>query len=180
MNPVLMEKDALIDEMMEREAQKRFIPPDRRRVFGEYAWNKGFETALQIEKAYPQLTPEQIAKKMGLTIEDKEGPGFYLSEYSVNAKRIVLFTNTIQSGFIEAEAEHLKTTDYKTIRQLFLAHELFHHLECSDPTVGITYKERRVTIFSIGPFRWKSGLRCLSEIAAHSFALRLAGAAIVP
>lgn len=179
MNPVLMKKDALIDEMMDRETQKRFIPSDRRRAFGEYAWNKGFETALRIEKAYPQLTPEQIAKKMGLKVEDKDGPGFYLSEYIVNKKSIVLFTNTIQSGFIEEESDHLKTTDYKTVRQLFLAHELFHHLECSEPDVGLTYKERQVTVFSIGPFQWKSGLRCLSEIAAHSFALRLTGVAII-
>lgn len=179
MNPVLMGKDDMLSEMMDREMQKRFIPSGQRRAFGQFAWNKGFETALRIEEAYPLLTPEQIAMKMGLKVEDKNGPGFYFSEYVVKKKSIVLFSNTIQSGFIEAEACHLKTSDYKTIRQLFLAHELFHHLECSDLDVGITYKERQVTVFSIGPFRWKSGLRCLSEIAAHSFALRLAGAAII-
>ncbi|MGD9559520.1 MAG: hypothetical protein AB7V55_02820 [Oscillospiraceae bacterium] len=179
MNPVLMEKDALIDEMMARERQRKFIPEAERRPYGEYAWEKGRKTAARIQQQHPGRTAMQIAEEMGLKIEEKDGPGFNLSEYTSGQKRITLFPNTIQSDFIDAEAEHLATTDYAEVRQLFLAHELFHHLECTDPAVGITYRERQVVVFSAGPFKWKTGLRCLSEIAAHSFALQLAGASVL-
>ncbi|MEY8355179.1 hypothetical protein AALB39_17725 [Lachnospiraceae bacterium 54-53] len=179
MNPILMDKNELIEIMIGREAQRRFTSAEKLREYGDFAWYKGKRAADDCSVKYKKLTPVQLARTLGLTVEDLDGPGFYYSEYHTAGKKIVLFKNTIRDNFIRTEYSDLLTCEYEVIRQLFLAHEIFHHLECSDPDIGITYKQRQVTVFSLGPFKWKTGLRCLSEIAAHSFALRLAGKGIV-
>lgn len=179
MNPVLMDKNDLIEAMIEREAQRRFASVEKLHEYGDFAWYKGKRVADDCCIKYKELTPVQLAQTLGLTVEDMDGPGFYYSEYNTADKKIVLFKNTIKDKFISIEYSNLLTYEYEIIRQLFLAHEIFHHLECSNPEIGITYEQRQITVFSLGPFKWNTGLRCLSEIAAHSFALSLAGKGII-
>jgi len=178
-NPILMDKNELIEYMIGREAQRRFVSAEKLREYGDFAWYKGKKAADDCCRKYNKLTPVQLARTLGLTVEEMDGPGFYYSEYNTVGKKIVLFKNTIKDKFINVEYHNLLTCEYDIIRQLFLAHEIFHHLECSNPEIGITYKQCQVTVFSAGPFRWSTGLRCLSEIAAHSFALSSAGKGII-
>lgn len=179
MNAVLMGKEDLIQAMIAQDHQQRFLPEQYRKEYGEYAWDKGMQAAKRCIALFPGLEPEQMVQRMGLTVLDEDGPGYYFSEYNVNKKQIVLFRNVICVRFLEPEQEHLRVKDYDAIRPLFLAHELFHHLECSDPEIGVTYRERKVTVFILGPFRWQTGLRCLSEIAAHSFAKQMVGERLI-
>jgi len=174
-----MDKDRLIGEMMSRETLRKYIPQDRCQEFGDFAWEKGQSAARALLAANPGRTSAEIARKMGLSVKDEEGLRFFYSEYNTKSRLIVLFKNVIMTRFIEPERETLLSTDYERVRLLFLAHEMFHHLECSDPAIGKTHTQRKVTVFAYGPVRLTSGLRCLSEIAAHSFALHLAGKGIV-
>jgi hypothetical protein len=169
MNLILMPKDELIATLFSRDIEHLYILPAQRREYGEYAWQKGKRIAEGCRVAYFDALPSDLAKQLCLTVKDKDGSGHYFSEYTSNRSEIVLFKNVIQNNFIELEYKHLVSGKYEEIRELFIAHELFHHMECHDPTVGITYRERKVTIFSLGPIKLKTGIRSLSEIGAHSF-----------
>jgi hypothetical protein len=57
---------------------------------------------------------------------------------------------------------------------VFLAHELYHHLDCLRDT-GRLAARYRVPLLRLGPVQWTSGLASLPEIAAGAFAQRLLG-----
>ena len=112
-------------------------------------------------------------------VAEEEENQFNFSEYQVSSEKIVLFKNTIKEKFIDKERKHLLTDEYDVIKQLFLAHELFHHLEYTRKDVGITARQRQVMKFAVGRFQWKTGLSILSEIGAHSFAQAMVGDSII-
>ena len=57
---------------------------------------------------------------------------------------------------------------------VFLAHELYHHLDCLRDT-GRLAARYRVPLLRLGPVQWTSGLASLPEIAAGAFAQHLLG-----
>lgn len=173
MNTVFVPKEELAAYEMRRDIEYRHIPEESKQIFVDYAWEKGRETAVRIAKKYPGKIPSEIAAALNLKVTEARVGNKVYSEYYSNRKQIVLNPDSIQKGFYEENEGHLKTHDYEVLKQLFIAHELFHHLECYDPEVGITFREKKVCVFKIGPIQLKSGLRCLSEIAAHSFTKQL-------
>jgi hypothetical protein len=143
----------------------------------DFAWNTGYKTAKEYITKYETSSPTEMLNKLGLTLlELNDGyisPEYrILSEYFSNMKRIVLYKSTI----IE-EVKKLKNLgisgfdEYTHIRELFIAHEIFHHIECHDQ--GLTSKQKKIVTFRWGPFTLTSGVRALCEIGAHSFAKTL-------
>jgi hypothetical protein len=65
----------------------------------------------------------------------------------------------------------LRTTDLCAI---FIAHELYHHLESSSLATPLS-KRYRVDLVRIGPWCWRGGLVSLDEIGAGAFAQALLG-----
>lgn len=179
LDPILMRRDEMIRTMTEQEVQKHFVPPDTLLEYGNFAWDKGRNTARVFAEKYAGKTFEQFVAILGVKVTDRKGNGFYFSEYDTLTGQIVLFENVIKNGFICKEKERLLTEEYEKVRRLFLAHEVFHYLEFHDPSVGITYKEKQAVIFLAGKYKRRTGLRCLSEIAAHSFALAVAGKGVI-
>jgi hypothetical protein len=57
---------------------------------------------------------------------------------------------------------------------VFLAHELYHHLDCTCDWPRLAARHR-VTLLRLGPLRWTTGLVSLYEIAAGAFAQHLLG-----
>jgi hypothetical protein len=59
-----------------------------------------------------------------------------------------------------------------TPREVFIAHELFHHIEAtrSDTPIARRYQP---TLFHIGGWHWRTGIAALAEIAAGAFAQSL-------
>jgi hypothetical protein len=65
----------------------------------------------------------------------------------------------------------LRTADLCAI---FIAHELYHHLESSSLATPLS-KRYRVELLRIGPWCWRGGLVSLDEIGAGAFAQALLG-----
>lgn len=155
------------------------IPKDRYMELIDFAWNTGSEAAKECLKKYHTNIPDELVKKLGLTFLelDNEGasPAYRVfSEYYSNLKRIVIFKKTIMEAYNKLVADGFtEINDYAEMRELFIAHEIFHHLECH--MIGLTSKKKKITTFKIGPFQITSGVRAMCEIGAHSFTKTLLG-----
>jgi hypothetical protein len=57
-------------------------------------------------------------------------------------------------------------------RDIFVAHELYHHVEAVRAEVPIA-RRYQPTLFRIGNWRWRTGVAALAEIAADAFAQSL-------
>lgn len=156
---------------MKYDVEYRYIPEEDKGRLIEFAWQKGILTAQRCRAQYADaISPEELAQKLGVRVVTKTtGPDRIFSEYYSNTREIRLLRKSIEERFIPQNLEALTVADFDHVKHIFIAHELFHHLECHDPEVGLTYREYRVTVLSVGPFQRKAGLKCLSEIAAHSF-----------
>ena len=179
MNPILLNKDEMIAAMMKQETQRRFLTEEELLEYGNFAWEKGRKTAADIQAETGKMRLEEIVKDLKLAVAEEEENRFNFSEYQVSSGKIVLFQNTIKEKFIDKERKYLLTDEYDVIKQLFLAHELFHHLEYTRKEVGITARQRQAVKFALGRFQWKTGLCILSEIGAHSFAQAMVGDDII-
>lgn len=92
------------------------------------------------------------------------------SIYRIKNQTIILYVNSIE----EAVDELAKQSNFKTYKDLYtnviniiLYHELFHHLE--HVKYGSASRLIKATTFNLGIFKFKSGIRALSEIGAHTF-----------
>ncbi len=149
------------------------IPPERYPQLIEGAWQTGRETAWRYIRQYGTCDPEELAVRLGLTLAEQEqgwvAPEYRIcSEYYSNPRRIILYRDTIRGELEKLKAKGIgRYEDYAAIRPLFIAHELFHHIECHD--IGLTSRRDKLTVFRWGPFRLTSGIKALSEIGAHGF-----------
>lgn len=151
----------------------RYIPDDEKDELIDFAWEKGEKIAISYKKKFPDVSAEALAEKLDIKIVIKEnGPELIFSEYYSNRKVIILYKNSIIKNFISQNKESLSSLEFFHVKNIFIMHEIFHHLECHEPEIGLTYLQRKVMIFSLGPFKRKVGLKSLSEIAAHSFTRR--------
>ena len=149
----------------------RYVPKEDYQMLIDLAWRKGEHTAKKYRNMYPCIrSPYQLAQKLGGKVVQKEnGPERIFSEYYSKRRAIRIFLNSINRKFVPANKNKLTSTELSHVQEIFIAHELFHHLECNEPEVGLTYKEYYVTVLKFGPLKRKVGLRSLSEIGAHSF-----------
>ena len=156
---------------MKYDVEYRYIPEEDKERLIESAWQKGINTAQRCRDRYADaISPEELAQELGVSVVTRtSGPDRIFSEYYSKKREIRLLRKSIEELFIPQNVEALTTTEFDHVKHIFIAHELFHHLECHDPEVGLTYREYLVTVLSLGPFQRRVGLKCLSEIAAHSF-----------
>ena len=59
-----------------------------------------------------------------------------------------------------------------TVQDVFVAHELFHHIEVVRSDIPIA-RRHQPTLFRIGNWHWRTGIAALAEIAAGAFAQSL-------
>jgi hypothetical protein len=137
------------------------------------AWQSGREAALRYSCQYDTRNPEELAARFGLILSEQEqgwvAPGYRIcSEYYSNPRRIILYRDTILGELEKLKAKGMSLYEgYAEFRALFIAHETFHHIECHE--IGLISKRERLTAWKWGPLRITSGIRALSEIAAHGF-----------
>jgi hypothetical protein len=149
------------------------IPPNRYYQLIDFAWNVGRETAREYGEKYQTSVPSQLAAELKLSVlEIEEGlvlPEYQIySEYFSNLKRIVLHKNTIAEEVKRSKGKgRVHCENYEQIRELFIAHEVYHHIECHHQ--GVTSQKQKIVSFKIGPLQLTSGVRALCEIGAHSF-----------
>jgi hypothetical protein len=123
---------------------------------------------------------QHIAAAMGVrVIECRSQAGFgstlVFAEYCPRPLRIVLYSRAIARMNERLRADELGALlGIDDCTSVFLAHELYHHLERLDAKRSL-HRKHRVTLLRFGPWQWTSGLMSLDEIAAGAFAQTLLG-----
>jgi hypothetical protein len=144
------------------------IPVEDRDKLIEKAWEIGVSEARKYVALYPDKDIYYIAKSVNLNVAKEDidrinGKMRYFSEYTSLDNKI-----TIYKGSIKKWAKSNKCT-YEEAEEIILAHEFFHFLECKH--IGEVSKIYQVATLKIGKkVLLKSGIKALSEIAAHGFA----------
>ena len=153
MNPIFCDKYKMGEMMLNNDLEKQYIPKELYASLIDFGWDKGIEAADLVKERWGDNPPSWIAKKCGVVLDDVTGKGKrHFSEYSTNQRLITLYQDVIKKEFIEKEKNHLKTDDYKRIREIFIAHELFHFMESTDERIGYLFQQRKVEMFRLGPF----------------------------
>lgn len=149
------------------------IPKDKYEEYIDFAYERGRKTGEEFVKKLGTNIPSEMAEKLGLLIEEKN-MGMRAEEYRVFSEyyskmnKIFLYKDSIQKEFNKLKEKGLTDLeDYKKIREIFIAHEIYHHLECHE--IGLTSREKKVVVFKMGPIKITSGVRSLCEVGAHSF-----------
>jgi hypothetical protein len=138
----------------------------------------GAATARHFRSRFGTSKPTEIANQLGLTIETTDsdplvGSIWRFAEYRARPPGILLYRH----GIALLERELCGATAARLIGQVapkdvFIAHELYHHAEASRPQPP-TSRRHRVVLFRLGRWHWRTGIAALSEIAAGSFAQEL-------
>jgi hypothetical protein len=119
--------------------------------------------------------PDRLAARLGVEVtwcDDAPllGTLVRIAEYEPRPPVIRLFTRAVAR--IAAAAPALPVVE------IYVAHELFHHLDARGEHPAATLG--RATLARLGRWRWQSPVRALSEVAAHAFAQVLLGLPVFP
>jgi len=137
----------------------------------------GREYAEKVAHDYDTMDPVVIAEKLGLEIEDPDRPSgisrITFAEY-IEPNHINIYTDTFTKvqPYIEDEKISTMLGENFGLRNLLIAHEIFHHLEELNKKEIFTRTEK-VDLWAIKPFKNRSPINCLGEIAGMQFAKTL-------
>jgi hypothetical protein len=153
------------------------IPVSSRIRFVQDSINIGAQTALAMIREFGTRDPVSIANQSGVRIERVSGSKIIAdipihSEYVPSIKTIYVYEKSMRQ--LEGAILRLNLREIFPLEELFslhVAHEVFHHIECT--RVGPLSERHKVVTFSLGPIRFMSAVRSLSEIGADSFAKSL-------
>jgi hypothetical protein len=135
----------------------------------------GTAAAANLRKRFVDLAPEQIARALGVPVETTDndpmvGSIWRFAEYRPRPPRIVLYSGGLRPLEYNPRAAPLLGT--ASPHDVFIAHELYHHIEAVRPEVPIA-RRYQPTLFRIGNWHWRTGIAALAEIAAGAFAQSL-------
>ena len=138
----------------------------------------GIAAARNLRTRFPDLSPKQIAGELGLPVETTDsdpmvGSIWRFAEYRPRPPRIVLYSRGL--GPLERSLTGARTAQLlgqATPRDVFIAHELYHHIEAVRPDMPIARRYQPI-LFRIGSWHWRTGIAALAEIAAGAFAQSL-------
>jgi hypothetical protein len=146
----------------------RRLPRESRLSAVRAALSLGREAAQRCRAAHETHAPVVLAGQLDVPVcwsaeAPTLGAMLRIAEYQPRPPLIRLFTESVRA-IVRAEGS-------LPIPEIYVAHELFHHLEAT--TLAPASRLARVTLARLGPWTWGSGVRALSEIAAHAFAQTL-------
>ena len=136
----------------------------------------GAATARDLRKLFPTLTPQEVARELRVPIEATDedpmvGSIWRFAEYRPRPARIMLYIRGI-APLERTLAGSERSLGRATPRDVFVAHELYHHVEAIRSEIPIA-RRHQPTLFRIGSWRWRTGVAALAEIAAGAFAQSL-------
>ncbi len=122
--------------------------------------------------------PAVLADKVGATVVYSQDPHVFgkvvrTSTYTARTKTITLFAGAIEEMDRILAGAVGEALGVHAVGPVYLAHELFHHLEESE--LGRAADRLQVTTLKLGPLVLRSGIGQMSEIAADAFAQALLG-----
>ncbi|MDI4231889.1 hypothetical protein OZ411_03565 [Bradyrhizobium sp. Arg237L] len=138
----------------------------------------GAATARSLQQRFPGSGPREIARELQVPVVAADDDPLVASiwrfaEYRSRPPHIVLYTRGI------APLEQVLVDDLAkrflgraTTRDVFIAHELYHHAEAIRSAVPIA-RRYCATLLKLGKWQWRTGIATLAEIAAGSFSQTL-------
>src|SRR5882724_1442133 len=138
----------------------------------------GAATAKTLRERFPGLAPRELARELALPIEATDddplvGSIWRFAEYRPRPPRIMLYSRglaPLEDALNGTVATRL--LGRATPRDVFIAHELYHHAEAVRAETPIA-ERYRPTLLRIGNWHWRTGIAALAEIAAGAFAQSL-------
>ncbi|TXL77194.1 hypothetical protein FHP25_10550 [Vineibacter terrae] len=165
--------------LVELQADRQFhrIPQAARQPLVEDALASGEQAARAGRAAHGTDDPQVLARRLGVRVEVVAGEGGFgsVSVFADYVKRppcIRLYAPAIDALDRRLEAYPDRDRLAAGTRAVFLAHELFHHVEGQQPSRALAARHR-VALFALGPLKPTVGLASLAEIAAGAFAQHL-------
>jgi hypothetical protein len=138
----------------------------------------GAATARGLRMQFPVFAPQEIARELRVSVETTDddpmvGSIWRFAEYRSRPPCIMLYGRGIAP--LEGRLSNglvAELLGQATLQDVFVAHELYHHVEAIRSEVPIA-RRHRPTLFRIGKWRWRTGIPALAEIAAGAFAQSL-------
>lgn len=138
----------------------------------------GAATAGNLQKRFPRCTPQELARELRVPIETTDEDPFVgsiwrFAEYRPRPPRIMLYSRglaPLEDSLKDTMATRL--LGQATPRDVFIAHELYHHAEATRAAPPIA-ERYRPSLLRIGNWHWRTGIAALAEIAAGAFAQAL-------
>ena len=138
----------------------------------------GAATAQNLQARFPGRTPRELARELQVPIETTDedpmvGSIWRFAEYRPRPPRIMLYDRGL--ALLERTLTGALATQLlgrATPRDVFIAHELYHHAEAVRSETPIA-RRHQPTLFRIGTWHWRTGIAVLAEIAAGAFAQSL-------
>lgn len=162
--------------------QGRFDRQQRKELIAR-ALACGREQAEEYRRRFGALRPSEIARRLGLKLDSPsipEGGGRVLFAQFTEPDRISVYQDCLDRAAETIRRHHLASLlGHAELREVLIAHELFHELEYREGERLFT-RSYRVRLWKLGPFVNDSRLGCLSEIGAMAFAQTLAGISFPP
>jgi hypothetical protein len=152
------------------------VAPERRGELVHAALGDGRFVAMEVKRNLGS-DPAFIAASCGVPVIDSPAPSGFgstlvFAEYATRPPAITLYMPAIERLDAALAASAIgRAHGLLQSRTVFLAHELYHHFDCSR-AVPLA-RRHRVRLFGIGRWAWTSGLVSLPEIAAGAFAQAL-------
>ena len=156
-----------------RDPIHRKVTPKQQALYTQKATQSGVEQARKLMAESPSATSIwEIAEAQGLVIDKEESEGS--DDYIVFAKynypnNITLFMKNVThlQAFLE-DHQLLDLVGDVEIASVLLAHEMYHF--CEETIPDVYTKLERFELWKLGPFKYKTGLIAIREIAAMAFA----------
>ena len=121
---------------------------------------------------YGDILPSEMADLLGVKVIRADLPGqrIILSVYEPGRKEIILDLSAL-AHLERIIVEHclLDLLGPFNVAEIAVAHELFHHIEEVEPTIFT--RSKIITLWSIGPFQYRSTIPATGEIAAMACAM---------
>ncbi|HTT37748.1 MAG TPA: hypothetical protein VMH32_08785 [Burkholderiales bacterium] len=175
---------ALGYSLLERDPAFPRIPEQARHALVEAALAEGRAQADCIKRDFGR-DPLAIAERLHVAVsESHEDAGFgtvvVFAEYATRPPRITLYRPAIARLTRLLDVLALRALlNARSCEQVFLAHELYHHVARIGPQPPLSGRHR-VPLLRFGRWVWSRGIASLEEIAAGAFAQGLLGLGVHP
>lgn len=142
--------------------------------FLQLAHRTGIRLAHRVWGQYPDQSLNDIYRALGIQLHelsDEDGGHYTMFACYTEPDKVELYTETIQLAEESLRDENCTAALAGIqIRDILLAHELFHYYECTLSAEELPTKQKLLTLWHIGRFQYKSSIISLNEIAAMAFA----------
>ena len=125
----------------------------------------GVDVARELSERFAAVPPADVASLLGVKIVagDLSGARLVLSNYDSRSATITLDKALIER-LDQCQVSQILLPGTFNPAEVAVAHELFHHIESGDKS--IFPRRFKVTLWRLGPLRYRSTVPAASEIAA--------------